>query len=121
MLADPVSITAAAPTPALAFAIASVNGQSTRRVDTGGNPYTVYINHTSGKGGDKHYLQVIQTVNATNPYTGLVEQKQASCSLTINRPSFGFTDAAMVALCKLLTDFRDDDQVGTLKLLQFQS
>jgi hypothetical protein len=41
--------------------------------------------------------------------------------LTITRPSFGFTDAAMVALAKALTDFRDDSEVTTAKLLQFQS
>jgi hypothetical protein len=62
-----------------------------------------------------------QTVNATDPYSGLVKKQTASVSLTITRPSFGFTDAAMVALAKALTDFRDDSEVTTAKLLQFQS
>jgi hypothetical protein len=51
----------------------------------------------------------------------LVKKQVASVSLTISRPSFGFTDAAMVALAKALTDFRDDAEVTTAKLLQFQS
>jgi hypothetical protein len=122
MLPDPVSIAAAAPTPALVFTIVKQDGYGSERVDTGGNGYTVVINHNRPKGGgDKHYVQMTQTVNATDPYSGLVKKQVASVSLTISRPSFGFTDAAMVALCKALTDFRDDAEVTTAKLLQFQS
>jgi hypothetical protein len=45
----------------------------------------------------------------------------ASASLTISRPGFGFTDAAIIALAKALTDYRDDSEVTTAKLIQFQS
>lgn len=122
MLPDPVTITAAAPTPALVFTIVRQDGYGSERVDTGGNGYTVIINHSRPKGGgDKHYVQMTQTVNATDPYSGLVKKQVASVSLTISRPTFGFTDAAMVALAKALTDFRDDSEVTTAKLLQFQS
>lgn len=122
MLPDPVSITAAAPTPALVFTIVKQDGYGSERVDTGGNGYTIIINHSKPKGGgDRHYVQITQTVNATDPYSGLVRKQVASCSITMSRPSFGFTDAAMVALCKALTDFRDDSEVTTAKLLQFQS
>jgi len=122
MLPDPVTIAAAAPTPALVFTTVKSDGYGSERVDTGGNGYTVIINHTRPKGGgDKHYVQMLQTVNATDPYSGLVKKQVASVSLTISRPSFGFTDAAMVALAKALTDFRDDSEVTTAKLLQFQS
>jgi hypothetical protein len=122
MLPDPVTIAAASPTPSLVFTIVKQDGYGSERVDTGGNGYTVIINHTRPKGGgDKHYVQMTQTVNATDPYSGLVKKQVASVSLTISRPSFGFTDAAMVALAKALTDFRDDAEVTTAKLLQFQS
>jgi hypothetical protein len=122
MLPDPVTIAAASPTPSLVFTIVKQDGYGSERVDTGGNGYTVIINHTRPKGGgDKHYVQMTQTVNATDPYSGLVKKQIASVSLTISRPSFGFTDAAMVALAKALTDFRDDAEVTTAKLLQFQS
>jgi hypothetical protein len=62
-----------------------------------------------------------QVVNAVDPYSGLTRKQTASVSFTIVRPSFGFTDAAMVALAKALTDFRDDSEVTTARLLQFQS
>lgn len=122
MLPDPVTITAAAPTPALVFTLVKQEGYGSERVDSGGNGYTVIINHSRPKGGgDRHYVQMTQTVNATDPYSGLVKKQVASVSLTISRPSFGFTDAQMVALAKALTDFRDDSEVTTAKLLQFQS
>jgi hypothetical protein len=122
MLPDPVTVVAASPTPQLVFTIVKQDGYGSERVDTGGNGYTVIINHTRPKGGgDRHYVQMTQTVNATDPYSGLTKKQVASVSLTISRPSFGFTDAAMVALAKALTDFRDDSEVTTAKLLQFQS
>lgn len=122
MLPDPVTVAAAAPTPALVFTIVKQDGYGSERVDTGGNGYTVIINHSRPKGGgDKHYVQMTQTLNATDPYSGLVKKQTASVSLTFSRPSFGFTDAAMVALVKAITDFRDDAEVTTAKLLQFQS
>jgi hypothetical protein len=122
MLADPVSVAAASPTPALALTIVKQDGYGSERVDSGGNGYTVIINHSRPKGGgDKHYVQILQTVNATDPYSGLTKKQVASCSLTISRPAFGFTDAQMIALCKALTDFRDTGTVTTARLLQFQS
>jgi hypothetical protein len=122
MLPDPVTVTAASPTPELNFTIVKQDGYGSERVDTGGNGYAVITNHSRPKGGgDKHYVQMTQTLNATDPYTGLVKKQTASVSLTIVRPAFGFTDAALVALCKALTDYRDDSQVTTARLIQFQS
>jgi hypothetical protein len=122
MLVDPVTIAAASPTPALVFAVVKSDGYGSERVDTGGNGYTIITNHSRPKGGgDKHYVQLTQTLNATNPYTGLVQKMTASASMTIVRPAFGFTDAAMIALWKALTDYRDDSEVTSARLLQFQS
>lgn len=121
MLADPVSVTAASPTPALVFSVTKSDGYGSERVDTGGNGYSVVINHSKGKNGNRHYVQMVCTVDATDPYSGLVRKQSASVSFAIQRPPFGFTDAAMVALAKALTDFRDDSEVTTARLLQFQS
>lgn len=122
MLPDPVTIAAASPTPSLVFTIVKNDGYGSERKDSGGNGYTVITNHSYQKGGgDKHYIQMTQVVNAVDPYSGLTKKQTASVSMTIVRPSFGFTDAAMVALAKALTDYRDDSEVTTAKLLQFQS
>jgi hypothetical protein len=122
MLPDPVTVTAASPTPQLVFSIIKQDGYGSERNDTGGNGYSVIINHSkSATKGNRHYVQMLQTVNATDPISGQTRSVVASVSLSIARPPFGFTDAAIVALCKALTDFRDDSEVTTAKLLQFQS
>jgi hypothetical protein len=121
MLADPVTVTAASPTPELNLAVVRADGYGSERVDTGGAGYTCIINHTKGKNGNRHYVQLTQTVDATDPYSGLVRKQVASVSMSISRPPFGFTDAAIIALAKALTDFRDDSQVTTARLIQFQS
>lgn len=121
MLPDPVTIAAASPTPSLVFATIKSDGYGSERVDTGGNGYSVIINHTKSKTGTRHYVQMVQTVDAVDPYSGLTRKQVASVSFTISRPLFGFDDAAIVALAKALTDFRDDAEVTTAKLIQFQS
>jgi len=122
MLPDPVTVAAASPTPSLVLAIVKSDGYGSERVDTGGNGYTVLTNHQKLKGGgSKHYVQMTQAVNATNPYTGQTQRVVCSASFTINRPAFGFTDAAVVALAKALSDYRDDSEVTTARLIQFQA
>lgn len=121
MLIDPITVAAASPTPALTFAIVRSDGYGSERVDTGGAGYTVTINHTKSKAGNTHYVQMNLTKDVTDPYTSVTRPQKASVSLTIRRPVSGFTDAEMVALAKALTDFRDDSDVTTAKLLQFQS
>lgn len=122
MLADPVTVTAAAPTPQLDLAIVKQDGYGSERRDTGGAGYTVITTHANLKGGGrKHYIQMKQDVTAPDPITAVNKTYTASCSITIVRPVTGFTDAAIIALCKALTDYRDDTQVTTARLLQFQS
>lgn len=121
MLVDPVTITAAAPTPQLVLPVIRSDGYGTERLDAT-NGYAVTINHSRLKGGGtKHYVQMTKSLDATDPYSGLTKKQVASVSFTIVRPSFGFDDAAIVALAKALTDFRDDSEVTTLRLIQFQS
>lgn len=122
MLADPVTVAAATPTPQLVLAVVKSDGYGSERVDTGGNGYSVITNHTKNKdGGSRHYVQIVQNVDAVDPYSGLTKRKTSSASLTIQRASFGFTDAAIIALVKALTDYRDDSEVTTARLIQFQS
>lgn len=122
MLVDPVTVAAAAPTPALVLAIVKSDGYGSERVDTGGYGYSTIINHSKNKGGgSRHYVQMTKSVDAVDPYSGLTKKQVASVSLTINRPGFGFTDADIIALAKALTDFRDDSEVTTARLIQFQS
>lgn len=121
MLVDPVTVTAASPTPQLTLAIVRSDAYGSERVDTGGAGYTLITNHTKTAKGNRHYLQLSLSKNATDPYSGLTRKQVASVSLTINRPAFGFSDAEMVALAKALTDYRDDSEVTTARLLQFQS
>lgn len=121
MLKDPITVAASAPTPALVLAMKRTDGYGSERVDTGGNGFNVVINHTKSNGSDRHYVQILQTKDVNNPYTGLVQQRTASASMTINRPSIGFSDTEMVALVKVLTDFVSNADVTPLRLLQFQS
>lgn len=121
MLADPVTVTAAAPTPELKMAIVRSDAYGSERVDTGGNGYSIITNHTKSAKGNRHYVQILLGKDAADPYSGVTRRQIASVSITINRPAFGFSDTEMVALAKALTDYRDDSEVTTLRLLQFQS
>lgn len=122
MLADPVTIAAAAPTPSLVFGVIRSDGYGSERIDTGGNPYSLMFNHQRPKGGgSRHYMKVSQSLDAVNPYSGLTQKKLAAVSLSIMRPDFGFDDATMVALVKLLTDTLADSEVTTARILNFQS
>lgn len=120
MLVDPVTVAAAAPTPELKLGIIRSDGYGTERQD-GANGYRVITNHQRGKNSARHYVQMILERDATNPYTSLPQRVSASVSFTINVPSFGFTEAEIVALAKALTDYRDDSEVTTLRLIRFES
>jgi hypothetical protein len=121
MLVDPIAVAAAAPTPALNFYVIKSDGYGAERRHNGTDKYYLTINHSTGKGGDRHYMQIRKTVDAVSPYTGLTSQQTASASISISVPPFGFDEAAMVALVKALTDTLADADVTTTKLLQFQS
>lgn len=121
MLPDPITVAAAAPTPALNFYTIKIDGYGSERKHDGADKYYLTINHGTGKTGDRHYLQVRLTKDAVSPYTGLTSQQTAHASLAISVPPFGFSTTDMVALVKALTDTLADADVTTLKLLNFQS
>lgn len=121
MLADPITVAAASPTPALNFYIIKSDGFGSERKHDGSDKYGLTINHSQSKGGDRHYMQVKLTKDAVSPYTGLTSQQTATASIAFTVPAFGFSVADMVALVKALTDTLADSDVTTTKLLNFQS
>lgn len=123
MLADPVTVAANAPTPALVFQKTRIDGYGSEAIDSGGNGFSTMINHTPGKGstGNRHYLKLIQVKNATDPYSGLTKAQTASVSMSISRPSFGFTDIEMIDLVEAFRDWLFDTEVTPAKILQLQS
>jgi len=120
MLVDPITVAAAAPTPALSFSVVQFDGMRSVREDNTNN-WSLVIEHTKQKPGTKHYMQIKQRLLATSPTSGTQAYQEATASLTIFVPTYGFDNTAMVALVKALTDTLADADVTTLKLLQNQS
>lgn len=121
MLPDPVSIAANSPTPALVFAVIRSDGYGTERSDRGNNGYKVVTNHSlPGKSGARHYVNISQEKDVTMP-SGLVQKQKASVSLSFSSPVYGFTNADLVALWKLLKDYVDDSEVTATLLIGGES
>lgn len=120
MLPDPVTVAASAPTPALTLRVIKSDGYGTeRRDDTG--LWTVVTTHERNKSADRHYVNLKQTKDAVNPYTGTTAKMVASVSLSITIPPFGWTAAEQAALVKALTDYINDSEVTVANILNFQS
>lgn len=123
MLVDPITVAASAPTPALSFAVVSFDGQGMGSVRKDVvNGYGLTIKHTQNANtGERHYMQLTQSVSAVNPFTGGTSLQTASVSLSVSIPAFGWTAAQKDALVKALTDTLADTDVTITKLNQFQS
>jgi hypothetical protein len=123
MLIDPITVAASAPTPALSFAVVQYDGSGmgSKRVDAV-NGYTLTFKHSQNPNtGDRHYMQLQQTVTAVNPLTGGSSLQTASVSISASFPAFGWTAAQKDALVKALTDTLADSDVTTTKFNSFQS
>lgn len=123
MLIDPITVAASAPTPALNFAVVSYDGtgMGSIRKDTT-NGYSLTFKHTQNPStGERHYMQLQQTVSAVNPLTGGTSLQTASVSLAVSIPSFGWTQAQKDALVKALTDTLADADVTITKFTSYQS
>jgi len=121
MLVDPITVAASAPTPALTFAVIAWNGEGSERKDVVNN-YGLKFSHSSNaKTGERHYMQITQTVTAVDPITGGNSVQTASVSISASFPSFGWTAAAKDALVKALTDTLADSDVTISKFNSFQS
>lgn len=121
MLPDPFTITAAAPTPELVLAVVKSDGYGSERRNADGT-YTLVINHSGdNKKGESHYIQLKQTKDATNPYTGGTSKQTSYASITLNVAPFGWDAAAKVALCKAVIDTLLDSEVTIARWVNFQS
>lgn len=120
MLVDPITVAASAPNPAFTFATVKSDGFGSERWDTT-NGYQLFFNHSTSSAGERHYMKLSQTLNATSPYTGQVSKQTAFASLSVSIPPFGWTQAAKEALVKALLDTLADADVTTTKFMAFQS
>jgi len=102
MLADPFTVAADSPTPALSFALVNAGNLASNRWDTV-NGYKLNFTHSNDVNkGEKHYVQLQQTVSATNPLTGGASYQTASVSISVSIPPYGWTQAQKAALIKAL-------------------
>jgi len=120
MFVDPIAVDANAPNPALNLSVIRSDGYGAERRDTSGL-YGLIINHSTSKNGDRHYLKLSKTVDATNPYSGLVSPQSASISIAISKPAFGFSDAHIGNLWTAVQDVLAADGVSFAGLVEFQS
>lgn len=115
-LPDPVTIAARAPTPSIVWGKTRFDGYGSEYVDSSGAGYKLVINHNPSKSSNRHYLRVTQNKTAVD-VNGLTKIVEASASLALVRPPFGFTDAEMTAVAMLLLDTAQDSEVTFAKLL----
>lgn len=121
MLIDPITVAAHSPTPALNFAVVSFNGEGSKRKDVPNN-YALNFSHSNNtKTGERHYMQIQQTLTAVDPITGGNSIQTASVSISASFPSFGWTQATKDALVQALLDTLNDTDVTITKFNQFQS
>jgi hypothetical protein len=121
MFIDPISIAANSPTPGLTFSVKAFNGEGSTRMDIP-HQYGLTFQHSStANGGERHYMQIAQTLQATNPLTGGVSLQTAKVSLSVSIPSFGWAIADKVALVQALIDTLNDSDVTITGLLNFNS
>lgn len=120
MLTDPISVDADSPNPALSFVMIRQDGLGSERRDPSGD-YGLVINHSTSKAGDRHYVKLVKTVNATNPYNSLVSPQSASLSVTISSPAFGFTAADLANLYKAIVDTIASTDAGIDRIIGFES
>jgi hypothetical protein len=120
MLTDPINVPADAPNPELNFVLINQDKIGSQRRDAGGE-YALVINHSTSKSGDRHYVKVTKTINATNPYSGLVSPQSASVSVSLVKPGFGFTDADLANLYTLIVDTIASTDAGVDRIIGFES
>lgn len=120
MLADPITVAASSPNPAFSFAVVKADGYGSERWDTT-NGYQLLFNHSTSTAGERHYMKLSQTLNATSPYTSQVSKQTAFVSLSVSFPPFGWDATAKQNLLKALTDTLASTAVTPAKFLGFQS
>ena len=104
-LPDPLVIAAAAPTPAINFAVVDRSKPfQADRMDAGGVYTNTFSHQIARSGAKRHYVRVEHTKIATSPITALDSKQVASVSVSISEPPFGFSQADITALYELIDD-----------------
>lgn len=117
MFTDPIAVAASAPTPALTFTRISWAGNVAVWKD-GTNAYQLDVNHSMPLNQpEKHYMKLTQFITATNPITGGQSYQQATVSIAVAIPAYGWTAATKAALVKALTDTLNDGEVTVARFL----
>lgn len=121
MFDNVIAVAANSPTPALNFTLVSQADLGATRLDVP-NQRTLTINHARPVNKpEKHYMQIQQQVSAVNPLTGGTSLQTASVSISVQIPSFGWTQTDKVALVQSILDTLGDSQVTIAGLLNFNS
>lgn len=119
-LADPITVAASSPTPALSFGVVKRDGYGSERRDSA-NGYALTFNHSENPStGERHYMKISQTVVATNPYTGGNSKQTANVSISAAFPPFGWDATQKAALVKALLDTLADSDVTTAKFITME-
>lgn len=121
MLADPITVAANSPTPALTLSMIRTDGYGSERKDVPNNYGLTFSHSSSPKTGERHYMQIKQTLSATDPLSGGTSLQTASVSLAVAVPAFGWTLATKIALVQALLDTLADSDVTITKFLQYNS
>jgi hypothetical protein len=120
-LNDPITVAANAPTPALSLSEVRRDGYGSERWDIA-NGYQLVFNHSTSAGsGERHYMKMTQTLDATSPYTGQISKQNAVVSISASFPAFGWDPADKAALVQALVDALLDSDVTIPKFVGFQS
>lgn len=113
-LANTITVAASAPTPALTFVRTHGPFNGEGRFSDVTNGYDLMLSNTNAPNKAKrNYMKITQIKDATNPYTGGISKQEASVSISVSIPQFGWDAAASAALVKALTDTLVDSDVTT--------
>lgn len=116
-----ITVAASAPTPALTFKRKKGEGYGSEGWDAA-NGYVLTFNHSYQQGGgERHYMQIAQTLNATSPYTGDISKQTARVSISASFPVFGWDASTKAALVKALTDTLADSDVTVANFIDGES
>lgn len=128
MFADPIAVAnvaATIPVPGFASSWSMIknDGYGSERIDTlHPGLFSMVINHSAGKTGDRHYVKLSRNNStAVNPVTGLIQPQIATVSLAISKPAFGVTEAELLGLIDLLVSTLYDGDLTPTRLVRFES
>jgi len=123
-ISDPFSVAAFGAVPATSWGIIARDGFGSTRADLT-NGYFMKITHSDptqpGQKFEKHYLQVTQPKDVTDPVSGLVKRVVASVSLSVSIPSAGWTYSQKVDFVNLLVNALADGDFSTNRFVTYDT